>query len=180
MTIYVLRYGSLLKIGFSSELAKRVKAIMSSIPGEVAFVGHMPGDRDVEAHLHARFENARFSGEWFQSTPGLEAFCELVLIKEMPVEPVIVGRGKRRPEATEEAIRIKARLREYAATRWPQATHAVRAGRLADALGWLPSRLRNFYYADERAVLRATEGEQLDALLIAPELRANPHLHIDP
>lgn len=167
MTIYVLRYGDLLKIGYSSQLEKRVYDIMQGIPGEVTFVGHMPGDREVEAHLHDAFSAHRFSGEWFRASPELEAFCSTVLIKDMPlVAPAARVHGSRSPEAAGALQDAKRRLRAYAAHSWPMLTHAKRIDKLSERLGWLRSRLFDIYHvsAAHRISLRATESADLDRM----------------
>lgn len=168
MSIYVLRYGALLKIGYSSDLARRVDNIIASIPGEVTFVGHMPGDRDVEAHLHDRFADARFSGEWFQSTPELEAFCSMLLCTVFPRVDLVRSSGARRPRASAELIEIKKRLRVFAAKTWPLENHTGRMEQLTLALGWLPSRVADVYRAAPRIALRSVEMRELDALLSPP------------
>lgn len=167
MSIYVLRYGDLIKIGYSSDLAKRVTAIMAAIPGEVSFVGHMPGGQEVEAHLHSTFSATRFSGEWFKSTPEMEAFCRTILIPEMLAAAERVT-GTRKAQSVETNQAAKATMRAYALRRWPEATHRARIGLLAEDLGWLKSRVFDFYHGSKTAVLRAAEAEQVAAL--APEL----------
>lgn len=170
MSIYVLRYGDLLKIGYSSNLATRVKSIMAGIPGDVSFVGHMPGEREMEAHLHQIFAAARFSGEWFKETEDLRRFCEIALLTDFPI-PAERIYGARRVSSAKDTACTKDRIRSYALTEWPDATHAQRISNLSGALNWRPSRVKDFYYGDGRAVMRSIEASHL-ALLIAPELGA--------
>lgn len=166
MSIYVIRYGDLLKIGYSSDLAARVRAILWGIPGKVAtFVGHMPGDLEVEAHLHLRFEASRFSGEWFRETDELLAFCEIVLTKELPaVAPRVTG--SRKAVASAVSLETRQALREYAANRWPAQGQEERVKLLNKELGWLLSRTKSFYHGDYRAVLRASEADQIRELAL--------------
>lgn len=167
MSIYVIRYGDLLKIGFTDNLPNRVYQIIKGIPGNVAtLVGHMPGDRDVEAHLHSVFAACRFSGEWFRETPELVDWCALMLIKELPTPELERVTGSRKGQYQEEATATKERLREYALQRWPRKNHAERTDALAEALGWRHSRLHGFYHGDGRAVLRSTEASQIEELLV--------------
>jgi len=163
MSIYVLRYGDLLKIGYSSELSRRVYAIMHGIPGDVTFVGHMPGDVEVEAHLHFVFAASRFSGEWFRQTPDILEFCRVMLIPELPAVADRVD-GTRKAEYAQALKDTRDRLREYAYERWPRLTHEQKRVALAQELGWLPSRLKSFYYAEHDTVVRATEAQQLEQL----------------
>jgi hypothetical protein len=165
MSIYVIRYGDLLKIGYSSKLGDRVYQIIRGIPGGTAtLVGHMPGDRDVEAHLHRIFESSRFSGEWFRETTELVAWCNLMLIRDLPEVAVDRVTGRRKEQASQAAMETKQRFRDYAAHRWPTENHQERTDALADALGWRRSRLLGFYHGDGRNVLRSTEANQLDGL----------------
>lgn len=78
--IYFVRREGLIKIGTTTQLAKRVKAISrgSCMPngmtiGPVEVLATMPGDRNIEEHLHRRFAEVRFQGEWFHETPELLA-----------------------------------------------------------------------------------------------------------
>lgn len=175
MSIYVVRYGDLYKIGFSSDLAKRVRSIIAAIPGEAVFVGHMPGHTEVETHLHSVFQASRFSGEWFRQTPELEAFCGTILDHQMP-EPFERVTGTRRTQAAAASKEAQAALRSYALKKWPSETHQVRIDLLAAELGWVRSRTFDFYHANKNAVLRSTEAAQLHALALwlAPELRDEP------
>lgn len=165
MSIYVLRYGDLYKVGYSSDLRQRVYAIMHGIPGNVEFVGHMAGGPEVEGHLHEVFAASRFSGEWFRATADLVDFCRIALHHDLPEQPQNRVLASRREEAKAEMTVQRDRLREYAFNRWPRLTHDQRRLALAQELGWLPSRVKALYYAEKGAVLRATEAKQLEALL---------------
>lgn len=164
MSIYFLRHGNLVKIGFSEHLAKRVRSIISGIPGEVSFIGHMPGGRDVEAHLHSRFEAQRFSGEWFLSCPDIETFAHIALDPTMPEQCFERVLGSMKEHAKRDALDAKEKLRAYALARWPGEQHEQRQTLLAEHLGWRRSRLSCFYHGDGRAVLRAKEAEDIAGL----------------
>src|SRR6187551_1500485 len=84
MSIYVLRSDNLVKIGFSENLRNRVQSIIATIPVPVEFVGHMPGGRDFEAHLHEIFAESRFSGEWFVESDKMRSLFETLLIARLP------------------------------------------------------------------------------------------------
>lgn len=165
MSVYFLRHGNLIKIGYSSHLAQRVAAIMSAVPGEVAFLGHMPGERDLEAHLHERFSAVRFSGEWFFETPDILEFARIALDPVMPVD-LSIDRviGSRRPEARQKMLWAKGVLRNHCAVTWPQLNHQARMLLLAEQTGWLLSRVQDIYAGHRNAVLRATELPVIEAL----------------
>lgn len=63
----------LMKIGWSTNIADRLRAIRSSELGgelrdtELVLVGSIPGDCFGEHVLHRHFACARVQGEWFQS-----------------------------------------------------------------------------------------------------------------
>ena len=160
MSIYVLRYGDLLKIGYSSNLPARVNHIMAAIPGHVTFVGHMPGDREVERHFHEKFSTSRFQGEWFASTPELEQFCILALANELPEHRRTVPKALR-AASDDEWSRASSLFRKMAASRWPQQNHQERKALLVEQLGWTPRRVRSLYEAQPGCRLHNSEMQQL-------------------
>ncbi len=60
--------GGSIKIGYSSELARRLKEL------DCVALATFPGNQLDERELHARFEHIRVDGEWFQPTPELLDF----------------------------------------------------------------------------------------------------------
>ena len=179
MSIYVLRSDNLVKIGFSDRLRNRVQSIIATVPVPVEFVGHMPGGREVEAHLHAVFEKARFSGEWFVETEAMRSLFDAILIPRLP-RPENPKQIRRRVEKTSTQP-ITQKVKDEAAVRWPNLSKADIIDALAVDLGWSRSRTRDFYYADPRLALRAFELKGIEewllrcsrqlAYAIAPELR---------
>jgi len=172
MSIYVLRSAELVKIGYSANLYKRVGSIVSGSPVAVEFVGHMPGERDVEAHLHQRFAAHRFSGEWFVETDEMRSVFVAILTPKMPQPLPPKGPIGRRERDHSAVLVFKDRLREAGARLFPMENHAGRTIALANALGWPKSRVKDVYYGDMRVSLRAIETEELNAFLLAPELKA--------
>lgn len=162
MSIYVLRSDNLVKIGFSDDLRKRVGGIVSTVPVPVEFVGHMPGDREVEAHLHERFAAHRFSGEWFVETPGMRAVFEAILTPNMP-ELDSGPKAARRIASGIDVIGMSDRVRDTAVDRWPRLSHAQRVDQIADDLGWTRNRVKDLYYADSRIAIRSMEMDELNA-----------------
>lgn len=172
MSIYVLRSAELVKIGYSANLHKRVGSIVSGSPVAVEFVGHMPGERDVEAHLHQRFAAHRFSGEWFVETEEMRSVFAAILTPKMPQPLPPKGPVGRRDRDHSAVLEFKERLREASARLLPMANHTERTIALANALGWPKSRVKDVYHGDLRVSLRAVETEELNAFLLAPELKA--------
>jgi hypothetical protein len=166
MSIYFIRHAGLVKIGFSSNLRERIATIITSIPSsDVTFIGHMPGDREVEAHLHSVFEAHRFSGEWFFFAPPLVQFAMLALIPELPaLDPR--GVSARLPQVEETLRKTSEQLREWSATRWPLMNHRARIAALVDLLpGWKRSRVQSIYNAERKSAVKPHEAEQIAALL---------------
>lgn len=167
MSIYFLRFDSLIKIGYSSHLASRVKSIVSGAPGAVTFLGHMPGERDVERHLHWAFQDERFSGEWFVASERLTAFVRLVAMPGMPADEfptVAVDRAAQNEQWREMAVRV----RHAAAYRWPTLDHKHRKIELTRLLEWGSRRVRALYESAPGMTLKQTEAEALERLLLAP------------
>lgn len=164
MSIYVLRSDNLVKIGFTDNLRKRVREIIGAVPVPVEFVGHMPGDRDVEAHLHERFAATRFSGEWFVETPAMRAVFDTILTPQMPA-PQSKAKERRRIASGAELGGITEILRDLAANQWPKCTHAQRIDALTEELGWTRNRVKDLYYSDSRVAVRSVEREELDTLI---------------
>lgn len=173
MSIYVLRSDNLIKIGFSDDLRKRVGAIISTVPVPVEFVGHMPGDREVEAHLHERFASTRFSGEWFVETPEMRVAFDALLTPNMP-EQEAKPQAARRIAAGVDIASMSQQVRDKAADTYPRLSASERIDQIAKDLGWTRNRVKDLFYADSRIALRSMEMVELNgwlALAIAPELR---------
>lgn len=164
MSIYFLRHADLIKIGYSSGLAKRVQTIISGSPVEVSFLGHMPGDREVEHHLHSVFESERFSGEWFVASERLLTFVGLVSVPTMPADAPTVKLNRAVEEETWREM--SARVRKAAAHRWPEMGHKQRRDALAELLGWGTRRVRSLYEAQSGMTLRQSEKDALETLLL--------------
>lgn len=166
MSIYFIRHAGLVKVGFSSNLRERIASIIAAIPSpDVTFIGHMPGDREVEAHLHAIFEAHRFSGEWFFFAPPLVQFSMLALIRELPpLEPRATSR--RLPQVEEELRETSRQLREWSASQWPLFSHRARIAALSALLpGWKHSRIQSIYNAERKSAVKPHEAQQIAVLL---------------
>lgn len=176
MVVYVVRSAGFVKIGYSERLEIRVRALITMTPVKAELVGWMPGGRDLEAHLHERFADQRFSGEWFFETPEMAASFTTFLNPEIP-ERESTPANPMRKGSDQDISEWSNKVRKHAAGCWPELTHRKRIDELAGVLGWNRGRVKDLYYADRRISLRAFEQEELArwlALLIAPELRDDP------
>lgn len=67
-----------IKIGFATELRKRLHGIQTSLPYEVVLLAQMPGNRRFERRLFRQFEEFRLRGEWFRRVEPLLRTIDLV------------------------------------------------------------------------------------------------------
>lgn len=58
--------GKKIKIGFATNVHKRLKALQTSSPVKLQLVLSFPGTRQDEQALHKRFAEHRMEGEWFR------------------------------------------------------------------------------------------------------------------
>jgi hypothetical protein len=86
VSVYFIREGGFIKIGYSNDVRSRVAAIINGLRGQGELLGAMPGGRDVEKHLHRVFAVDREYGEWFRVTDKLLAFIETTCVAELPAE----------------------------------------------------------------------------------------------
>lgn len=84
MSVYFIREGGFIKIGFSNDVRTRVAAIINGLRGKGDLLGFMPGGRDVEKHLHRVFDADHEYGEWFRVTAKLVSFIETACTEEPP------------------------------------------------------------------------------------------------
>lgn len=174
MSIYALRHNDLIKIGYSSKLVNRITQLIAMIPGKVDFLGHMPGDRDLEIHLHQRFSDYRFQGEWFVSNDDIEQFCRIALTPDLPEPPRVVPKSLR-AASDDEWLQLSVRVRKAAALRWPEANHTERKSALSELLGWNLRRVRSLYEAQHSCRLKNHEMVSLTEKLFSALIPATPN-----
>lgn len=79
------------KIGYSSSLSSRLRALKGMYRNPLLrVVGVLPGGRDLEEELHARFSDLNDGGEWFSLTPSLREFIDKQTFKLANDTPVSV------------------------------------------------------------------------------------------
>lgn len=73
-TIYFLHAPacSVVKIGFTTDLQKRMHRLQGQAPCPLHLLGTKDGDRAMEQELHARFHKYVHIGEWFSEAPVLK------------------------------------------------------------------------------------------------------------
>lgn len=68
--VYCVSYAALphlVKVGRSSNIAKRLKSLETGAPGGVVLRAILSADPDDESAFHSRFERHHFDGEWFHA-----------------------------------------------------------------------------------------------------------------
>lgn len=63
--VYFVQSGDLVKIGFSTDLRKRLKTLQTACPRPIVLLHRFQGTRDDEKRVHRRFSHLRMRGEWF-------------------------------------------------------------------------------------------------------------------
>lgn len=73
--VYLLYCCGRVKIGKSRDHLRRIlNEILPCCPVPMRILRTIPGDRELEASLHKRFDDALIRDEWFALTPELRAF----------------------------------------------------------------------------------------------------------
>lgn len=64
-TVYVIRCGYRVKIGFTKNIAQRLHSLKTANHRPIELLVSWPASQAEEKALHARFADLRVSGEWF-------------------------------------------------------------------------------------------------------------------
>ena len=64
-TVYVIRCGYRVKIGFTQNLAQRLHSLTTANHRPIELITSWPAPKEAEKALHARFADLRVKGEWF-------------------------------------------------------------------------------------------------------------------
>lgn len=67
--VYAIAAGDSVKIGYTTNLEQRMKAIQSTCPHPIVCLGTAPGGQLLERALHRQFARHRVYGEWFDLPP---------------------------------------------------------------------------------------------------------------
>lgn len=79
--IYFLVCGDAVKIGFSTNLKRRLAALSTGMPAPETCIVSVSGIKHHETILHAKLDHLRITGEWFKLTQGIRklmAACALL------------------------------------------------------------------------------------------------------
>lgn len=87
-TVYYVQVGAHIKIGWASDLTKRMRAY----PPNSQLLAAEPGTRQDEARMHRRFAAHRTHGrEWYAPVPSILHHIEQVKAKHQQPEDVVFG-----------------------------------------------------------------------------------------
>lgn len=75
-TLYFISGAGLIKIGITTNLTSRLRAIRNSSPVPVQLIGKMPGCTALEGIIHSRFSGLRKHGEWFADDGQIRRFLQ--------------------------------------------------------------------------------------------------------
>lgn len=74
--IYIVSRGidGAVKIGWTSDVERRVRELRKETRDTIAILAMLPGDKPDELRLHSRFQDDRIGGEWFRRSSKMVAF----------------------------------------------------------------------------------------------------------
>lgn len=72
--MYFVAGAGLIKIGISTNVQSRFRAIRNSSPVPVELVAVIRGDTFFEGRAHDKFRHLRRHGEWFEDAPEIREF----------------------------------------------------------------------------------------------------------
>src|SRR5262249_40839827 len=75
--VYLARIGKHIKIGFTTNLNKRLKAFRGASAEQIDVVLTIAGGRDLERRLHRRFAQGGVINEFFRDEPVLWEFISI-------------------------------------------------------------------------------------------------------
>lgn len=165
MTVYFIRRKAdadgLVKIGFTRNVAARMRALSTAIPGGVELLAACAGDASVERRLHRDLAADRVDGEWFRPTASVMAEVAKAKAFPGPFDDVI---GPERTKthlvvaddefSDDMVVESRFYLNELVKREWRGVgdTPEEARARLADRFGLSPDKIRKIWYAMARSV----------------------------
>lgn len=72
--VYVVGFGTSVKIGYSAKVKKRIASIQTSCPVPLTIYAIKNANRSDEVALHKKFARYRLNGEWFELAEPIAKF----------------------------------------------------------------------------------------------------------
>lgn len=165
MSVYFLESNGLIKIGYSTDVRRRVDQVIRTQRCGGKYLGFMPGDRKVEKHLHAVFADHREFGEWFRSSEEIMAFISSACSADYPDECAAGASASDRLKQLDEFYAEQAGdlIRLYT----NGSKNRQLLSMLAETIGVATHRIEEVYAGDATSV---TAGEMMSFLQIPKAL----------
>jgi hypothetical protein len=84
--VYLVRGGDTVKIGRTTNLASRLRALATGSAVPLELLATVPGGRKEEARLHRKWRHLHLRGEWFEAAPELLRYAQELAAGPPPVE----------------------------------------------------------------------------------------------
>lgn len=75
---YIIRAGNHVKIGAAADPFRRLQELQTGNPVVLEIVAVLPGGFDMEKHLHEKFREDHYHGEWFHCGPILHWLFDVI------------------------------------------------------------------------------------------------------
>lgn len=83
--VYFIKSDGLIKIGFSTNLKKRLQTYATHNAFDVDLLGTIPGEQSLEKELHAKFRQFRVHREWFRFVQEIQDYLATHGIREREI-----------------------------------------------------------------------------------------------
>ncbi len=87
-----------IKIGYSTNVKKRMNGLQTAIPEKIKLLGFFAGDKQKEKELHKKFKHLRIKGEWFKCDASIidliNSCNELTFQNNMAIHIELLEDGK--------------------------------------------------------------------------------------
>lgn len=80
--VYFIDDGFFIKIGFSKKPQDRIGKLQTASPFKLMLMRTIPGNKKLEAELHARFRHLKSHGEWFRGERELRQHIRSIPLPE--------------------------------------------------------------------------------------------------
>jgi hypothetical protein len=95
--VYFVQAGDAIKIGLTTNLAARLRALATASAVPLEFLAAVPGNRQLEARLHRLWRHLHLRGEWFRADEALVRYIrEEVAGPAMPTPAEVVQAARLR------------------------------------------------------------------------------------
>lgn len=82
--VYFIEMNEFIKIGFTTNLDRRMEDLAHGHPYEINLIHHIEGSFNTESDLHRKFKHLHVRGEWFSKAPDLLQYIEELKSQEEP------------------------------------------------------------------------------------------------